>query len=378
VKFFKRPVKVDTVMPPDPDFPYLNVYDALLQLPPRREDHARRLQTLFAEREVALVNVLIDQHHSDLLESLHRLFEDRLGMKVVVPHGLDWFEEGYWNFGRWAFGDDRLGRQFLLAPAIDPLQPDRVLRRRGLEEAKGMDFDLVIATVPDNYDGFRRFAAEKGAQFAIEVGNVNQPVDRCDLILDSTGQYPGGVPFTPEFDIEGAFAYTRLPATVQPKIMSFVNLFPGLPCYPLFEQIVTSDVARSYVYGHNGPAGFISPTSAIGTRMRRADFGWQDKISGDGFGYVIHYWASIGRPLIGHASHYAGQVAADLWEDGVTAIDLDKHSPAEAASLIEEIVSDPDRHAEMCFTIAQRVRERIDFAADAQRVGDALGLMVPA
>jgi hypothetical protein len=35
-------------------------------------------------------------------------------------------------------------------------------------------------------------------------------------------------------------------------------------------------------------------------------------------------------------------------------------------------------HAEMCFTIAQRVRERIDFAADAQRVGDALGLMVPA
>jgi hypothetical protein len=186
------------------------------------------------------VNVLIDQHHSDLLESLHRLFEDRLGMKVVVPHGLDWFEEGYWNFGRWAFGDDRLGRQFLLAPAIDPLQPDRVLRRRGLEEAKGMDFDLVIATVPDNYDGFRRFAAEKGAQFAIEVGNVNQPVDRCDLILDSTGQYPGGVPFTPEFDIDGAFAYTRLPATVQPKIMSFVNLFPGLPCYPLFEQIVTA------------------------------------------------------------------------------------------------------------------------------------------
>jgi hypothetical protein len=118
-----------------------------------------------------------------------------------------------------------------------------------------MDFDVVIATVPDNYDGFRRFAAEKGARFAIEVGNVNQPVDRCDLILDSTGQYPGGVPFTPEFDIDGAFAYTRLPATVQPKIMSFVNLFPGLPCYPLFEEIVTSDVARSYVYGHEGPDG---------------------------------------------------------------------------------------------------------------------------
>ena len=132
------------------------------------------------------------------------------------------------------------------------------------------------------------------------------------------------------------------------------------------------------VYGHNGPDGFVKPTSAIAPRMGSAHFGWHDKVSGDGFGYVIHYWASVGRPLIGHASHYRGQVAADLWEDGATCIDLDKHSPAETALLMEEIVSDRDRHEEMCFNIAQRVRERIDFAADAQRVAEALGLLVAA
>jgi hypothetical protein len=49
VKFFKRPVKVDTVMPPDPDFPYLNVYDAyynyLLGGKITREDFRRYLQS---------------------------------------------------------------------------------------------------------------------------------------------------------------------------------------------------------------------------------------------------------------------------------------------------------------------------------------------
>jgi glycosyltransferase involved in cell wall biosynthesis len=128
------------------------------------------------------------------------------------------------------------------------------------------------------------------------------------------------------------------------------------------------------VFGHHGPDGFIEPASKIGDMMRLCDYGWQDKVTGDGFGYVIHKWASVGRPLIGHASHYRGQVAADLWEDGVTALDLDRHSPETVAQLMEDIVSDPDRHAEMCFNIAQRVRERIDFEADAQRVADALGL----
>jgi hypothetical protein len=32
----------------------------------------------------------------------------------------------------------------------------------------------------------------------------------------------------------------------------------------------------------------------------------------------------------------------------------------------------------MCATIAARVRARVDFAADAERVADALGLLVPA
>ncbi len=323
------------------------------------------------------MNVLIDYHHTDLAESLHRLFE-RLGFTVYVPDGLDWFEQGIWRQGHEHFGD-AIARQFLLAPAVDDLNPGRMLNRVMLETAQGMDWDVVVASVPDNELGYANFAQDHGARYCVEVGNVNQWVDHSlkPLILDSTGQYPGGVQFTPEFDMDGAFRFRSMDG-VPRAVASFVNLFPGLPCYDLFEETMAllPDWGH-YVYGHKGPQGFIGPTSKIGELMGLADFGWQDKVTGDGFGYVVHYWASIGRPLIGHASHYRGQIAEDLWEDGVTCIDLDRHSPAETAALMEEIVG-TDRHAEMCFNIAQRIHERVDFKADAERVGDALGLAVAA
>ncbi len=324
------------------------------------------------------MNILVDYHHSDLLESLHRLFEDRLGMSVYVPHGLGWFEEGYWQFGHKHFGD-ALARQFLLGGQFDELQPHRKLKQITVEEAREMDFAVVMATVQDNQEGYHRFAQEKGARYAVQVGNVNQGMDwRLDpVILDATGQFSGGIPFTPEFDIEGAFSY-RKPLDIR-TVFSFVNLFPGLPCYPLFEE--TKALLPNWttgVFGHSGPDGFQKPTSLIGSLMGSSAFGWQDKVTGDGFGYVIHYWASVGRPIIGHGSHYRGQVAADLWEDGVTCIDLDIHSPAEAARLMNEIVLDPARHEAMSQSIASRVRARVNFEADAQRVAEALGLLVPA
>jgi hypothetical protein len=327
------------------------------------------------------MRVLIDVHHSDLMESLHRLFADRLGADVRVPYGLEWRDEGYWRFGQ-GYPDNGLGvaKQFLLMPMIDDLQPARVRNMTTLEEAKALDFDVVIASVPDNYDGYHRFAQEKGARFAIQVGNVNQPVDRSlnPVILDATGVHYGGVPFTPEWDIDGAFRY--VPPFLAPRMVhSYVNLFPLLPCAPLFQETMTllPDWA-AYVYGHSAPDGFTKPTSKIAGQMQFPAFGWHDKVTGDGFGYVIHYWASVGRPLIGHASHSRGQLAEDLWEDGVTCIDLDRHSPAETAQLMDEIVQDPARHAAMCRSISERVRARVNFVADAERVADALGLLVPA
>jgi glycosyltransferase involved in cell wall biosynthesis len=47
---------------------------------------------------VMTVLVLADRHHADLAESLLKLFEDRFGWEVYFPIGLEWADEGLWDY----------------------------------------------------------------------------------------------------------------------------------------------------------------------------------------------------------------------------------------------------------------------------------------
>jgi hypothetical protein len=104
--------------------------------------------------------------------------------------------------------------------------------------------------------------------------------------------------------------------------------------------------------------------------MRAAGWGWHDKVTGDGFGHVIHGWAATGRPLIGHSRHYEGKLAAPFWQDGVTCIDLDRHSIAEVVDIIR--FTDKKRHREMCEAMYHSFLATVDFEADAEKVRELL------
>jgi hypothetical protein len=101
----------------------------------------------------------------------------------------------------------------------------------------------------------------------------------------------------------------------------------------------------------------------VGTLMRSYGWAWHDKVTGDGFGHVIHNWAAVGRPLIGHAGHYAGKMAGPLWEDGITCIDLDRHSIAELPELMAQ--ADPSK---MGHAIRDRFDELVDYDEEADRI----------
>src|SRR5947207_9183839 len=104
-----------------------------------------------------MANVLADRHHAGLFRSL-QLLGKRLGWTVYTPTGMDWWSAGYWQFGRWTYGDDRLAQQYLVsARGPDNEFPDAPIEYVTLEEAKGMDWAFVISTVPDNEQGFHRF-----------------------------------------------------------------------------------------------------------------------------------------------------------------------------------------------------------------------------
>lgn len=325
------------------------------------------------------MRALIDRHHADLFHSLQVLFEDRLGIEVYTPIGRDWWAHGYWRFGE-GYGDDRLAQQFLNEAEYtdgvthDGHHPERPIRGITLEEAGKQHWDYVVATVQDNQSGFKRFADQVGAKYVLQVGNTNQTVDwSLDPLALVSSEVPirgKGVLYHQEFDTEGTFRY-REPDGGK-VIRSFVNCFPSTPCSRQLELIrpLLTDFTIA-VHGIDGWDGNIGRVSEVADLMAGSSFGWHDKVQGDGFGHVIHDWAAVGRPLIGHGAHYRGLMAERLWQDGVTCIDLDKHSVAETAEMIRDILGEPARHRAMCKAIRQEV-DAIDFAAEAERIRELL------
>jgi hypothetical protein len=320
------------------------------------------------------MNILADRHHSGLYHSL-QLLAQRLGAELFTPYGQDWWDEWYWSFGRSTYGDDRLARQFLLdREHYDSEFPDALIRRVTLAEARRMDWAYVIASAQDNQAGLAKFAAEMDATFVVQVGNTGQQVEwwrnPIALVSSETPIEGTGLTYHQEMD---PVPFTEPLGSIR-AAASFVNCMPSMgACYDLLVEGAAR--IRTAIYGIDGPDGVIKPYTDLVNRMARVGWGWHDKAQGDGFGHVIHTWAAVGRPLIGHASHYRGRMAEPFWQDGITCIDLDRHSVDEAVTRILEITE--DEHAAMCRAIRAEF-ERIDYDAEAAEIARLLRVPVAA
>jgi hypothetical protein len=312
----------------------------------------------------ARVRVLIDYHHADLAESLHLLF-DRFGWEVYIPVEQGWWDAGVWQFGKDSWQDDRLARQFLTRAnvEIDDAHPSRVHNVVTYDEATDMEWYYVVASVPDNYRGYARFAAAKDAKFVIQSGNTNQWIDwALNPIVLNSSEMPllgRGITYHQEFDLD-AFRFSEPTSDI---IGSFVNCMDRMPCYPFLAEAMRTLPNTFRIHGIDGIDGNIKPTADVGTLMRSYGWAWHDKVTGDGFGHVIHNWAAVGRPLIGHAGHYTGKMADPLWEDGVTCIDLDRHAVDELPALMADADLSKMGHA-----IRDRFEELVDYDDEADRI----------
>jgi hypothetical protein len=339
-----------------------------------------------------MIRVLVDRHHAGLFHSLQLMFA-RLGrmtgeeFRVVTPIGHAWWDVGIWRFGE-GYGDDRLAQQFLNPDtfaayvsgdmvAHDPEFPETPIYGATLGENA---YSYVVATVQDNQHGFAKYAREQGAQFVLAVGNTGQMIDwGLDPLVINSSEMPvlgRGVNVGQEFDSDGLFA--REPINNALRIGSFVNCMDRTACWPVLEHAASAPDLDFRIHGIDGRDGNIKPIDAIANIMRGCGWGWHDKEHGDGFGHVIHYWAAIGRPLIGHASHYRGKRAEGLWVDGVTCIDLDRHPIEEALDMVRSIASEPRVHNDMSVAIRRAFDEECDWDRDAAAVAELLGLAVPA
>lgn len=347
------------------------------------------------------MRVLMDFHHHDLWESMELLCA-RLGWELYRPMGMEWFNEGYWNFERQWHGD-AVAKQYLepWGSDVDGLRYDtshqRYIKLWTLEEARAYKPDIVIASVAHNHEGLARFASEVGATFGLQLGNVRfAPIemneDRWDLAAFGlvTSIMPGpitkpSVVYHQEFDLDD-FHYEPPNRNEQFTVASFVNCFPENPDgYAQFRA--TAAVAPEMewqVYGSYGQVptdefscGNLDRCSDVGDRMRASDIAWHTKQWSDGFGHVIHNWFAVGRPVLGYQSYYQSQLAGPLWDEGVTSFDLTDRSPDYAASIIRMLRDDPDRHRAMSEAAAKRFREVVNFDAEEQAIRAMFAQVLP-
>ena len=348
-----------------------------------------------------MTRLLIDYHHSDLFESYQLTFGDRFGWEVVAPFGMEWFDEGIWQFERkWHF--DAVARQYLvgiwgdaqpdangIVEVPDKTHPGRTLRGITLAAAQDARWDYVISSLPDNDVGLHGLARLTGANFGIQLGNVGQQSawNLADFALCSTT-----LPFTPivphviyrqEFSLSD-FRFTLPPRGEGPNaisrdftVASFVQCLPENPlAYRQFLDYARTDESFGWgVFGAYGShpedelaRGNLDSTPRVAMAMRGTDVIWHTKEWSDGYGHVIHNAFAVGRPVFGIEPYYADKLAGPLWVDGETSIDISRRDKAEVLGILRRLRDDEDEHVRMCEAAARRFREVVDFDEDARNV----------
>jgi hypothetical protein len=317
----------------------------------------------------------------------------RLGWTLYRPIGLDWFDEGYWNFER-AWHGDAVARQYLTPWGSDEFgmrwdpSHDRWQRLLTLTQARDLRPDIVMASVAHNHEGFHRFAREVGAKFGIHLGNVrfseiDMREDRWDLadfgIVTSILPAPVSKPHVivhQEFSLED-FRHEPPPDNERMVVSSFVNCFPeNVQAYEGWKAVAGSRPQYDWrVYGAYGSVpldeyacGNLDRCASVGDAMRASDVAWHTKQWSDGFGHIVHDWFAVGRPVVGHEWYYRSQLAGPLWQEGVTSFDLTDKSPDEVAGIIDRLHNDPDLRLRMGENAAARFREVVDFDEEEQAI----------
>lgn len=350
----------------------------------RRGRHADIRKAKSITRGKQKLRVLADWHHPALWESLSILFEDRFGWELYSMAGDDWKQNGWTldNSGPpigWTASDylslegaTNTGAHWQKAEAEYPARPRKMVTT---DQAFGMSWDFVLGSVPEHQRSFATLAGRLKARLVHQVGNAKHPLDNGidQLILASANvRLRSRVPhvvYHQEFD-RSVFAPSTI---VNPcAVTSLMLRLDWTSCE--YRWLSEAPGIRWSAPGGKDPNAreYIAPMSKVAERIAASGWIWHDKRIGDGYGHVLHTAAAMGRPLIGHASHYRGLIGEPFWRDLETAIDLDKHEPKEALRLIRAIAQDPEWHADLGANIRATFEHLVDFDQEAARIEELL------
>jgi glycosyltransferase involved in cell wall biosynthesis len=342
------------------------------------------------------MNILTDFHHNSLLRSFVLLFENRLGMNVYRPIGLEWFYEGHWAINNQL----DTAKQFLdietqvLADNTPPLNvvkdyfdgiyhvydPGNVTTHSAitLEAFKNKKFDFIIASIPEHIPVFQNLINQfqPNAKLIIQIGNNwNPSIFRGMNVLGSVKkgniQDANVVYYHQEFDTN---IFKPTDHVSNKKISSYINLLQNLSAgWGDFTNLENSLHEFNFKsYGGQCRDGNMAGAIDLAKSMNDNDFIFHVKDYGDGYGHIIYNAYACGKPTIIRSSMYTNQLAQELFNDK-SCIDLDKYSTDDVINKIKQICSNQEELNQMSIDAHETFNRCVDFAYDAEKVYNWMG-----
>jgi len=323
------------------------------------------------------MNVFVDYlGHSDLYYSLHLLFEKRLGANLFRPIGSSWQEKGF--FMGADLNPTEVNGEIQLVEGVYHI-PMKIEAEGGYYVQKAiefnkfleMDFDIAVTTYYAHEQIFHALLSRYKPKtvFIRQIGNIHEkPLGFCkNILLAQLTPMPPSINhiiYHPEH-YEG-YCYTP-PANHQ-MIKNFADDLPSYPvdlgAWNIWESTLKNFTFK--MHGRNGRDGPISHP-LMPQAMKDAAFVWHVKAHGGG-GFVARQALACGRPCI-IKKRYAilhNELARELFVDSVNCIDLDLGVQRGIEKLREW--AQPNRHIEVCKATAEKFKQDVNFAVEAERI----------
>lgn len=327
------------------------------------------------------MKVLCDFHHDELYESILKLFEDRLGWEVYKPIGEDWFLNGCWKIlpaapatiSQYLSFDGKVN----LGNGIwtDTFYHSKYLNRshhRCIEyqAAKDIKWDIVVSTLFEHFSVMEKFIKNycPSAKHILQLGNVVHVLPpNVKNILNSTSvclhnNTINHVYYCQEFslnDKEWSSADSKSVVSMlhfNPEHNSRVDTAKNF--YEI-EKSLPSWTFREYGAGNRD--GNLHSYDSQWNTMKNAGYGWHVKVHGDGYGYSLHRFLAMGRPVIlNYSSVYNSHKlnVLGVFEKDKTIIDFDTETKD---SLCQKLVAYSDNWEENSQYVHQRFHTAINF-----------------
>lgn len=287
------------------------------------------------------MKVLADFHHEELHESLRLLFCNRLKGEVYRPIGLEWFHEGFWKLHGTPNPHQETVDQYLKiypGASSDSLGNGLWKFKRlnfwpyshqlgiELEAAKAMDFDILIATIPEHFYAFTEFQKRycPKAKVIFQSGNMWPIPEGVKNLLNSTAvpipEGVNGIHYHPEFSFKWIYPGTD---PTPKSVVSLQHFHPEVSRQKFFNLERRLQGWRFTEYGAGNRNGSVSNPVDEGAVYEDNAFLWHVKPCGEGYGFIAHKALATGRPIVCNYNLLKDCTLGQCLELGKTCIDVD-------------------------------------------------------